>query len=194
MTQPTLLSELKQSSEHNVFVMMRYRASDHFRQIETVIRETLSKYGLTARLAKDAALSDDLWGNIEIYMRYCRFGIAVFEEIDEREFNPNISLELGYMYALTRRCLLLKDRHMPRLPTDICGRIYRSFDTHLLAESLAEKIQNGARKIWVCRSGQRPRRLESSARLSSMAIPRIPILGSGACMTPPVSSTNIFKW
>ena len=104
--QTTLLSELEKSSEHNVFVMMRYRSTDHFKVIEATIRQALSKYGLIARLAKDASLSDDLWENIQHYMRYCRFGIAVFEEIDEREFNPNISLELGYMYALKRRCLL----------------------------------------------------------------------------------------
>jgi hypothetical protein len=147
MTEQTkLLSELEKSFEQNVFVMMRYRSTDRFKDIEATIRQALSKYGLIARLAKDAALSDDLWENIQHYMRYCRFGIAVFEEIDEREFNPNISLELGYMYALRRRCLLLKDRRMPRLPTDTCGKIYRDFDTYRLSDSLAQEISEWCKR------------------------------------------------
>ncbi|MEP6672253.1 MAG: hypothetical protein ABJF10_24025 [Chthoniobacter sp.] len=140
------MSELEKAFERNVFIMMRYRSTDHFKEIETAIRQTLSRYGLIARLAKDAALSDDLWENIQLYMRYCRFGIAVFEEIDEREFNPNISLELGYMYALKRRCLLLKDRRMPRLPTDTCGKIYRDFDTYRLSDSLAQEISDWCKR------------------------------------------------
>jgi hypothetical protein len=144
--QTTLLSELQKSSEHNVFVMMRYSSVEHFKVIEATIRQALFKYGLIARLAKDASLSDDLWENIQHYMRYCRFGIAVFEEIDEREFNPNISLELGYMYALERRCLLLKDRRMPRLPTDTCGKIYRDFDTYRLSDSLAQEISDWCKR------------------------------------------------
>src|SRR5215471_2459145 len=142
----TLLTELEQTSERNVFIMMRYRSTEHFEEIESAVRQTLAKFGLMARLAKDSALSDDLWENVEYYMRYCRFGIAVFEEIDEREFNPNISLELGYMYALKRRCLLLKDRRMPRLPTDTCGKIYRDFDIYKLSESLAEAISESCNR------------------------------------------------
>lgn len=141
-----LLDELELSFDSNVFVMMRYRRADHFKEIEDAIRQALAKYGLIARLAKDAALSDDLWENVQHYMRNCRFGIAVFEEIDEREFNPNISLELGYMYALRRRCLLLKDRRMPRLPTDTCGKIYRDFDTYELFDSLTREVSDWCKR------------------------------------------------
>ena len=98
--------------EKNVFVMMRYRNKEHFKEIESTIRDVLDSYDLKARLAKDKAYTDDLWGNIEIYMHGCKYGIVVFEEIDEREYNPNISLELGYMYALGKRCLLLKEERM----------------------------------------------------------------------------------
>jgi hypothetical protein len=136
-----LLSELQQTSNQNVFVMMRYRSTPHFQEIEESIRETFSEYGLVARLAKDRAVVDDLWENIVLYMKHSRFGVAIFEDIDEREFNPNISLELGYMYALGKRCLLLKEKRMPRLPTDIYGRIYRDFDALNLRSSLEKQIR-----------------------------------------------------
>ena len=112
------IEELQKTSNSNVFVMMRYRSAVQFQQIEDAIRRASSEFGLTALFAKDRALVEDLWENIQIYMRFSRYGVAVFEEIDEREFNPNISLELGYMYAHNRRCLLLKDRRMPLMPTD----------------------------------------------------------------------------
>ena len=139
-TQSTLLSEIQKTADRNVFVMMRYRSEKHFSEIESSIRVALSRYGLIARLAKDGSVVDDLWENITNYMRFCRFGIAVFEDIDEREFNPNISLELGYMYALNKRCLLLKEKRMPRLPVDICGRIYRDFDALNIQASIQEQV------------------------------------------------------
>jgi len=130
------VSARQQTSNQNVFVMMHYRSDSHFKEIEDCIRESLSEYALVARLAKDRAIVDDLWENIVLYMKHSRFGIALFEDIDEREFNPNISLELGYMYALGKRCLLLKEKRMPRLPTDIYGRIYRDFDVLNLRSSI----------------------------------------------------------
>jgi hypothetical protein len=122
--------------------MMRYRSTTHFSEIENVIRRNLLDFGLVARLAKDAALVEDLWENIVLYMQYSRYGVAIFEDIEERDFNPNISLELGFMYALKKRCLLLKEKRMPRLPTDICGRIYRNFDCYDIAASLSSEIRN----------------------------------------------------
>ncbi len=85
---------------------------------------------------------DDLWENIVLYMQHSRYGIVIFEDIEDRDFNPNISLELGFMYALKKRCLLLKEKRMPRLPTDICGRIYRNFDSYNIATSIESEIRN----------------------------------------------------
>jgi hypothetical protein len=142
LNETKLASELQNEFDRNVFIMMRYRPGTHFMTIEDALKKSLAKYGLIARLAKDCALSDDLWENIQLYMKFSRLGIAVFEEIDEKEFNPNISLELGYMYALGRRCLLLKDKRMPRLPTDTCGKIYRDFDTYDLSNSIEKQISD----------------------------------------------------
>jgi hypothetical protein len=135
------IEELQATSNRNVFVMMRYADVPQLVSIEASIRSALGEFGLIARLARDRALSDDLWDNIRLYMDTARYGIAVFEEIDRRDFNPNISLELGYMYALGRRCLLLKDTRMPRLPTDTCGKIYRDFDTYNVDTSISNQVK-----------------------------------------------------
>lgn len=139
-------SDITTSIDRNVFVMMKYRDDDAYQQIEHIVRTRLASYGLVARLAKDREYFPDLWANIVHCIKHCQYGLAIFEEIESRDFNPNISLELGYMYALERRCLLLKDRRMPQLPTDICGRIYRNFDTYKLTSSLSTQIDNWCEK------------------------------------------------
>lgn len=64
---------------------------------------------MLARFAKEAAIHDELWQKIMHYMDNCRFGIVVFEEINERDFNPDMSMERGYLFARERRCLVLKE-------------------------------------------------------------------------------------
>lgn len=135
-----------QPFEQSVFVMMRYRDSEHYQAIESAIVTELRAYGLVGRLAKDKAYSDDLWDNVRIYMHACKYGIAVFEEIDEREFNPNVAMELGYMYGWDRRVLLLKDQRMSPMPTDVVGRIYRPFDTYKIEPSVKAQIKNWAER------------------------------------------------
>ena len=135
------IEELQSAAARNVFVMMRYVDTSQFVAIEDSIRRALRSFGLIGRLAKDRAISDDLWENTRLYMMNAGYGIAVFEEIDRRDFNPNISLELGYMYALGRRCLLLKDKRMARLPTDTCGKIYKDFDTFDVGGSISAQVE-----------------------------------------------------
>jgi len=66
-------------------------------------------------------------------MTHSRYGIVVVENIDERSpkssyFNPNVAIELGYMLALKNRCLILKERAVRTLNTDILQFIYTPFD------------------------------------------------------------------
>jgi nucleoside 2-deoxyribosyltransferase len=89
--------------------------------------------------ADDRDYTGDLWSNVELCMRCCQLGVAVFEDIDERDFNPNISLEVGYMMALRRRVMLLKERRLTALPADVVHKLYRPFDMfHIEATVSAE--------------------------------------------------------
>ncbi len=93
----------------------------------------------------------------------------MFEEIDRSDFNPNISLELGY--ALGRRRLLLKDRRMPRLPTDTCGKIYRDFDAYDVQSSLTAQVEAWCEAdLGLTRIGSILRQQDSGARESELVI------------------------
>ena len=61
-------------------------------------------------------------------MHGCGFGIAVFERLTTDEFNPNVSLEVGYMLALGKPVCVLKDSTLKTLPSDLIGRLYDSFN------------------------------------------------------------------
>lgn len=128
--------------ETNVFVAMRFRPAPHFAQIYSAIKSSLASYGLKAHRADDKMypLDGDLWNNVCVYMMGCRYGICVFEEIDEREFNPNVPLEYGFMRALNRQVLLLKEQRMPKMPSDITGKLFRPFDMMDINASISSQV------------------------------------------------------
>jgi hypothetical protein len=126
-----LLSESPFGS--NVFIMMQYANSDRCRAIEAHIKKALDARGLRGYLARDRQLLDDLLDNVCAYMVACKYGVVVFDPADESDFNPNVSLEHGFMMAWGRRCLLLKDSRLKSLHADVCGRLYKEFEHDHLA-------------------------------------------------------------
>ena len=129
--------------------MMRFRKGSHYKKIHTVLQEKLGAHGFNVLRADDKDYTGDLWENVCLYMLGCKYGIAVFEEIDEREFNPNVALELGFMFALNKRCLILKDQRMPRMPADIIGKLYKQFDTYDIEQSLLFAIDSWLKDLGV---------------------------------------------
>ncbi len=135
------------SSDHakfecNVFLAMRFRQTEQFEQIDTALRTSLRQYGLEAHRADDKMYSadGDLWHNVCVYMMGCRYAVCVFEEIDERKFNPNVAIELGFLRAMNRQLLLLKEQRVPLMPTDMSGKLYRTFDSYRIGASIPEQI------------------------------------------------------
>ena len=122
------------------FVIMPFEGSEYLEQALEGIRLASERFGIDVLRADDKAYSDQLWLNVETYMVACRFGIAVFEDIDERAFNPNVSLELGYMLGLRKRCLLLKEKRLPKLPSDVVGHLYRSWDAFDATETVSTQV------------------------------------------------------
>ena len=124
----------------NVFIMMRFKRSKQFDEIVNAIREGLHTYGLYGIRADDKAYTDDLWLNICAYMWSSKFGVAVLEDFEERDFNPNIALEYGFMMGLGRRVLLLKEDRMPRVPSDITGKLWKPFSVFDIHPSITRQV------------------------------------------------------
>lgn len=124
----------------NVFIMMRFRATEQMGSIHQTLKAALARHGMSGLRADDKDYTGELWSNLQVYMTGCHLGIAVFEDIDERDFNPNVSLELGYMLGTSRRCLVLKEKHLPALPTDVANRLYKPFDAFQIVETIEAEI------------------------------------------------------
>lgn len=133
--------------QRNVFIMMRFKATPQFEAITAAIRSSLKEYGLWGLRADDKAYADDLWLNICGYMWACNYGIAVFEDIEERDFNPNIALECGFMMALGKRVLILKEGRMTKMPTDITGKLWKPFSVFEIEISIKRTIDQWAKDI-----------------------------------------------
>lgn len=131
----------------NVFVIMRYASEPTFNVIERAIGVALGRHGLRPILARKVAFHEELWGNIRFCMDHSRYAIAVFERLVEPDFNPNITTELGYMLALRRPCLILKDRQLRTMPSDILGHLYHPFDLLCATETVTAAVEEWLRKL-----------------------------------------------
>lgn len=141
----------EQNFNKNVFVMMRYGNDAKFRIIEQTIKETLRRAGLTAVLAKDVQFHKSLWDNIQYCMDNCRYGIVVYEQILSRDYNPNVTLELGYMFGRDRTCLILKEKGLQYLHTDVLSFLYQEFesDTASLESSVRTALNTWLSRVLV---------------------------------------------
>ncbi|MDQ1175412.1 hypothetical protein [Microbacterium sp. SORGH_AS_0421] len=130
----------------NVFIMMRFSDSPQMKEIHQAIVAGLAEHGLNAVRADDRDYTGEVWSNIEVYLTGCQYGIAVFEDIEKRDFNPNVSLELGYLMGRAKRSLLLKEKRLPNMPSDVVHRLYKEFDGFDIANSIKREIG-----IWITR-------------------------------------------
>ncbi len=123
------------------FIVMQFGGTKPHGNIVTCIKDTLKKYKITALRADDKQYMDDLFPNVKVYMHACDFSIAVFDRITEDDFNPNVSLEVGYMLGMGKNVLLLKDKTLKSLPTDLAGKLYKEFDTTDIESTMPQQIE-----------------------------------------------------
>lgn len=123
------------------FIIMQFTNTRPHQAIVTSIKNSLKIHGITALRADDKEYMDDLFPNIRTYMHACDFGVAVYDRITEDDFNPNVSLEVGYMLGMGKNVLLLKDKTLKSLQTDLTGKLYKVFDTSDIENTMPQHIE-----------------------------------------------------
>jgi hypothetical protein len=123
------------------FIIMQFGHTKPHQEIVACIKSTLKKHGIAALRADDKEYMDDLFPNIKTYMHACDFGLAVYDRITEDDFNPNVSLEVGYMLGMGKNVLLLKDKTLKSLQMDLTGKLYKPFDTTDIDKTLPQQIE-----------------------------------------------------
>ncbi len=123
------------------FIIMRFENTHLHEKIVEVIKKKLKQHSIIGIRADDKEYMDDLFSNVKVYIHSCDFAIAVFDRISSEDFNPNVSLEVGYLFGLKKPVLLLKDQTLRSLNTDLTGKIYRVFDTTRPEETIPGEIE-----------------------------------------------------
>lgn len=120
----------------SAFLMMKFEDTPIQKKIINVLENIFENHGIKLLRADNKCYSDDLLTNIRTYMHGCDFGVALFDRIKTEYFNPNVSLEIGYMMAMKKDILLLKDNTLNSLHTDLVGRLYFAYDFQKPEETL----------------------------------------------------------
>ena len=111
--------------DRNVFVMMPFSTPASEAIFESVEQE-LDDHGLIALRADRRAFSPVLWWNVVTYMLGSSYGIVIYEPCSI-PFNPNVSIEAGFMLALDRPVLFLVNEELRGLPVDFSGHIFKTY-------------------------------------------------------------------
>lgn len=126
---------------NNCFLIMPFTDTPSHRAIKDALKLVTQEHRFNLLRADEGVYSEDLLTNIEAYIYGCRFAIAVFERIQSDDFNPNVSLEVGYFLGLRKPVCLLKERTLKRLPSDLVGRLYVEFDGQDIAGSVPRTVK-----------------------------------------------------
>jgi hypothetical protein len=124
----TLFTQDHPGTDDTCFIMMRFDDTDAHRQITAAVKKSLAQWDIVGLRADDRQYHDELYSNIVTYMHGCGMGIAVYEHIEATTFNPNVSLEVGYMLALRKPVLHLKAKNLGVLHGDLIGKLYQEYD------------------------------------------------------------------
>ena len=152
-TAQDLFNEQHPDPDRIGFLMMKFSSDNPYKRIENAVKDAFRQQGAELMTADDRHYDPDLLTNIKTYMHGCGFGVAVFDRILNDEFNPNVSLELGFMMALGKPVLILKDQTLEILPSDLVSRLYTNFDPHNPEKGLVDNISK-----WMKSSKINPRR------------------------------------
>lgn len=108
--------------------MMQFGQTRAHTEITEAVRRVLSVHGIEGVQADDKRYHDDTFYNVLTYMHGCGMGMAIYERIETETYNPNVALEIGYLFAMRKPVCLLKDQTLATLPADLVGRMYDPFD------------------------------------------------------------------
>ena len=119
--------------DNSVFIMTKFPddSSPVASDLQTVIdlvRTGIEARDFLPRVASDNTFHNLLWANVELYMLACRRGVVIVEDKSKDEFNPNVTMEWGWMLGMGREILFLKERKFGRMRADQLGMNYEEFD------------------------------------------------------------------
>lgn len=128
---------------HNaVFVIMPFR--EELNKVYEIIKDIFASKGYSAIRADENEFTNDLWENVRVYLECCNVAVAVFDKNDKNKYNPNVAIEVGYMLSKGNKVCLLKDKKLPKLPSDLISKMYKEYDSDDVKGTLPEQLE-----LWI---------------------------------------------
>lgn len=128
---------------HNaIFVIMPFR--EELNKVYEIIKDIFASKGYSAIRADEKEFTNDLWENVRVYLECCNVAVAVFDKNDQDNYNPNVAIEVGYMLSKGNKVCLLKDKKMPKLPSDLISKMYKEYDSDDIEGTLPKQLE-----LWI---------------------------------------------
>lgn len=128
---------------HNaIFVIMPFR--EELNKVYEIIKDIFASKGYSAIRADEKEFTNDLWENVRVYLECCNVAVAVFDKNDQDNYNPNVAIEVGYMLSKGNKVCLLKDKKLPKLPSDLISKMYKEYDSDDIEGTLPEQLE-----LWI---------------------------------------------
>lgn len=126
--------------QKNCFLIMPFSKTPFHQEVHDKLKRIFYEKGLNLFRADDKQYSDDVLSNIETYIYGCKFAVAVHDRVLKDDSNANVALEVGYFLGLKKQVLLLKEKTVKALPSDLQGKLYVEFDGFNIGPSLQETV------------------------------------------------------
>jgi hypothetical protein len=121
-------------------LLMRFDDTKVMEALRLAILDAMRRHGYEVVRADDCDYTGELWRNVELCMHCSQLVICVLEDIERRDCDANVMVELGYALGLNLRTLLLVERRLPPLPAVLRHRMMRTFDVHDITDSIERAI------------------------------------------------------
>lgn len=125
----------KHPFERNVFLMTRFptRADDPLTGVIRTAQKVCALHGFNLLRADDQHADPILPSNVFAHMWASQYGLALLEVFGDpprksAALNENLILEVGGMLMTGRRCAILRDAGVQKVPTDLVAHIYHQAD------------------------------------------------------------------
>jgi hypothetical protein len=129
-----------------VLLLMRFADSPVMRAIDGAVRTAAGRHGRDVVRADDRDYTGELWANVALCMRNSDTVIAVLDQIERDDCDPNVMVELGVALAAGRRCLILVEHRQRLLPAVLRHRLTHPFDALDLPGSVERQVDEWFRR------------------------------------------------
>jgi hypothetical protein len=131
--------------EKSVFIMTKFPQGRGKKEkaLKTLIEEVkaaIRAAGYVPRIAT-YGYHDWLWQNVELYLVGCCKGIAIVEDRYQKELNPNVALEWGWMKGMGKKVYFLMEEQFAHSRADWQGLISKTFKWESAGEGVRDAIK-----------------------------------------------------